>query len=195
MEASSDLRRLTEKLVYPSTPLTHTQTRTAQFVYPSASETAQHLLCKSHTRIARVHSEVLNRVRQWTSVTPRPLHLGGSLHCQTQKRASWVLRNRLTSQDFGGSFLFSSFFALNCICSTLTSDLWGRKCFIVWIWSFKTRLSLESQLMTSTELSSHPQLHFPARRELKKGSVRCKCSGCLRVSDVFLKGYSTFFWK
>ncbi|KAG1963560.1 hypothetical protein F2P79_003902 [Pimephales promelas] len=51
MEASSDLRRLTEKLVYPSTPLTHTQTRTAQFVYPSAPA-KQHSICYRKQREA-----------------------------------------------------------------------------------------------------------------------------------------------
>lgn len=88
MGASSDLRRITEKLVYPSTLLTHTHivSHSAVCIPLRPSETAQHLLCKSHTHAARVHREVLDRVRRWTSVTPRPLHLRGGLHCQRHKR-------------------------------------------------------------------------------------------------------------
>lgn len=88
MGASSDLRLLTEKLVYPSTLLkhTHTQIRRVWFVYPYAPA-RQHSICYvSHIHTARVHSEFLNRVRRWTSVTPRPLHLLGGLYCQRHKR-------------------------------------------------------------------------------------------------------------
>lgn len=97
--------------LHPSDTHTHTDSHSTVCIPLRPSETAQHLLCKSHTHIARVHSEVLNRVRQWTSVTPRPLHLWGALRCQRHKRGHPVLRNRLASLDFGGSFLFSSLFA------------------------------------------------------------------------------------
>lgn len=106
MGASSDLRRLTEKLVYPSTPLTHTHSLSAVCIPLRPSEAAQHLLCKSHTHAARVHREVLDRVRRWTSVTPCPFHLRGGLHCQRHKRGRPGCYVTLTSRDFVCSSLF-----------------------------------------------------------------------------------------
>ncbi len=92
-----------------------------------------------HTHAARVHCEVLDRVRRWTSVTPRPFHLRGGLHWQRHKSGHPGCYAMLTSRDFVCSSYFSSFFALNCICFTLQNG-WSKN-FIVWIWFCKTGLS------------------------------------------------------
>lgn len=125
--------------LHPSDTHTHTDSHSAVCIPLHPSETAQHLLCKSHTHAARVHREVLERVRRWTSVTPRPFHLRGGLHCQRHKRGHPGCYATLTSRDFVCSSIFSSFFAMNCICFTLQND-WSKN-FIVWIWFCKTGLS------------------------------------------------------
>lgn len=190
------LNREASVALHPSD--THTQTDLhSTFVYPSAPARQRSICYVSHIHILpqRVHSEVLNWVRQWISVTPRSLHLQGGLHCQRHKRGHPGCY--VTDSHFGNLEAHPSFRLSLCwivfaphlpqISEDASASLSGPD-------PLRQGFPLESQLMTSTELSSHPQLHFPARRELKKRFRVCQVKWMFRLFECGRCVFKTEIW-
>lgn len=165
--------------LHPSDTHTHTDSHSAVCISLRPSETAQHLLCKSHTHTlpeftARFSNE-LGGGPQW--------HLVPSICeevCIVRDTKEGILgvtqRSRLGILCAHPSFRLSLqwiVFASHFRMTEARTSLSGFD-------SVRQGFPLESQLMTSTELSSLPQLHVPENWKLS-----C-LSGEINVQVVWL---------